>query len=193
MCPATASVWFSRVVSQQHWYHARSAMVKRRTKSIRCPSTCQQVLGETVEDHTCNVRDLVGIGRRTNTFATHCAKWQASAAGRTRVQQCASVGRHRPRDEHACNTERKVARIVRQTNTCATVGVSWHASAAGRTMCVRWQASAAGQTRATKCTGQAGIGSDSNDKPLQRAILRFRRWVFLRALRWYKSVISAKG
>ena len=44
---------------------------------------------ESVEDHACNVRELVGIGPQTDTFAAHFSKWEESAARRTRVQQCA--------------------------------------------------------------------------------------------------------
>ena len=49
-------------------------------------------------------KTFAGIDRRTNTFATRCAKWQASAARRTRVQQCGSVGWNRSLEEHACNS-----------------------------------------------------------------------------------------
>ena len=60
---------------------------------------------------------------------------------------------------------------------------------------VRWQALAAVQICAQRSAvdWQSDIGSDSNEKPLQRVILPFRCWVFLGAPLWYQSVIRTKG
>ena len=87
MCPATGSVRSGALVSC-----VTTALVSRqkcdgqeRDAIDKSPS---KSWAESVEDHACNVRELVGIGHQTDTFAAHCAKWEEWAARQTRVQQC---------------------------------------------------------------------------------------------------------
>ena len=76
---ATATVFCCR--------HGLSAWPFEQGASHGCGGfhTLQRFFNTKIGCQTNNVRKMAGIGRRTNTRATHCVRWQASAAGRTHV------------------------------------------------------------------------------------------------------------